>query len=521
MRKYFSLLMILLLITNSAAVFASSVGASVVDAIAPDDQVSVEAGTSTSILVRFTVKGEQDGYATFKYVSEWGIENGALQPLNTDTVETPPKDADTVLEHDRVVYIKVAEDQEAGIFGLNIKAFDIKNSNTSGAKLGGGGSASYDVEVSEVEPEEPPVVDPEPEPDSQPEDVSAPVVVFEGKSPAANSKGWNKTEVRIPFTVSDDISGVKSVSHDGEVSFASEGAGQSQQVSAVDHAGNAAEYISPEVNIDMTPPQVEASLGSEPNAHGWFKNDVTVSFKAVDALSGIDRVDSPKTVSTEGYGVAVEGKAQDLAGNEGSASLNLNLDKTAPVISFSGIAQGAVLKLKQPVPVTWSAEDALSGIDASSGTIPSGANIDTASVGTKILTFSAIDKAGNESTVSISYRVVYQYSGILQPINNDGSSIFKLGSTVPTKFQLTDANGSFVATAVGKLYYSKVSDSVQGNVLEAASTSSATTGNLFRYDPASNQYIFNLSTKGLQTGTYKLTIVLDDGNSYEVRISLK
>jgi hypothetical protein len=48
-----------------------------------------------------------------------------------------------------------------------------------------------------------------------------------------------------------------------------------------------------------------------------------------------------------------------------------------------------------------------------------------------------------------SYRVAYQFTGFLQPINDTAhtgllESTFKLGSTVPAKFQLKDANGNVV-----------------------------------------------------------------------------
>jgi hypothetical protein len=111
------------------------------------------------------------------------------------------------------------------------------------------------------------------------------------------------------------------------------------------------------------------------------------------------------------------------------------------------------------------------------------------------------------------------YSGVYQPINADGSSIFKLGSTVPVKFTLTDSNIATVCNAVASLSVAKISNNVEGTFVEAVSTSNATTGSLFRCD--GQQYIFNLSTKGLTTGTYSLKITLDDGTTYSQHISLK
>lgn len=115
----------------------------------------------------------------------------------------------------------------------------------------------------------------------------------------------------------------------------------------------------------------------------------------------------------------------------------------------------------------------------------------------------------------------YVFSGILQPINSDGSSVFKAGSTIPVKFKLSDFDGHAISTAIARISYVKITDGVAGDVTEAISTSAATTGNLFRYDVASEQYIFNLSTKGLKSGTYELRISLDDGTVKTVKFGLK
>ncbi len=123
--------------------------------------------------------------------------------------------------------------------------------------------------------------------------------------------------------------------------------------------------------------------------------------------------------------------------------------------------------------------------------------------------------------LSMNLNVRYTYGGILPPINADGTSIFKLGSTIHVKFQLKDVNGSYISNAVAKIYVAKISGGMVGTEMEANSTSNATTGNLFRYDSTSNQYIFNLATKTLSTGTWQIRIELDDGTSKYVTISLR
>jgi hypothetical protein len=115
----------------------------------------------------------------------------------------------------------------------------------------------------------------------------------------------------------------------------------------------------------------------------------------------------------------------------------------------------------------------------------------------------------------------YIFSGILQPINSDGSSIFKLGSTVPIKFQLLDASGNNVDTAEAQLHIAKVTNYVVGDQTEGISSGSANSGNLFRYDAGTHQYSYNLATKNLSKGTWQMIIELDDGSVHNGIISLR
>src|SRR5206468_2750844 len=55
-------------------------------------------------------------------------------------------------------------------------------------------------------------------------------------------------------------------------------------------------------------------------------------------------------------------------------------------------------------------------------------------LGTTTVTVSAQDASGNSSSASFHVTVTYSWSGVLQPVNVDGSSVFKGGSTVPVKF---------------------------------------------------------------------------------------
>jgi uncharacterized repeat protein (TIGR03803 family) len=114
----------------------------------------------------------------------------------------------------------------------------------------------------------------------------------------------------------------------------------------------------------------------------------------------------------------------------------------------------------------------------------------------------------------------YSWSGVLSPVNADGSSIFKLGSTVPVKFKLTGAcDGRPNVTA--RLFVTRYSINIYGTELEVVPKNKADTGSTFRSDTSGN-FSFNLDTGTLSKGTWQLRIDLGDGvPNRTVLISLK
>jgi lysophospholipase L1-like esterase len=288
---------------------------------------------------------------------------------------------------------------------------------------------------------------------------------------------------------------------------------QSSEPVKVDDTGPAA----PTLKADRTPDYAGGG--------GWYADSVTVTTTANgdpnladgSAGSGVDpkSIPAPATHSTSGS-FTDEATLEDLVGNSSpTSSLSTQVDATAPSLSVT-CPSSVLLNGKASATVT--ASDGQSGLASD----PSGSvGINTATVGAKTTERTATDNVGHATTKSCTTTVGYAFSGILQPVNPDGSSIFKLGSTVPVKFSLTDAGGVIQSAAVANLTIAKVDNSIDGSYIETTSTSAATTGTLFRYDATSQQYIFNLGTKELSKGTWSLKVTLDDGSSYVQRISLK
>lgn len=119
------------------------------------------------------------------------------------------------------------------------------------------------------------------------------------------------------------------------------------------------------------------------------------------------------------------------------------------------------------------------------------------------------DDGGVSASSSATFTVKYNMSGILAPVNANGSSTFKSGSTVPVKVSITDCSGTPYNGASPTLAITKVSSSDPDTTVNETvdSTIKSDTGTTLRWDGTS-QYIYNLATKSLQdqSATYTMTV---------------
>ncbi len=126
----------------------------------------------------------------------------------------------------------------------------------------------------------------------------------------------------------------------------------------------------------------------------------------------------------------------------------------------------------------------------------------------------------DELEARVQVNVVYGFAGVLPPLESAGAAALKLGSTVPVRFRLVDARDASITDAEVRIFVAKVSDGVAEQFSEAVSTV-AQQGNVARYDTEEALYIFNLSTRGLTPGTYRILIDPGDGTQHMVDISLR
>jgi len=142
-----------------------------------------------------------------------------------------------------------------------------------------------------------------------------PPTIVGSHTPAPNAGGWNNTNVTVNFACADAISGLAQTSPPPPTELSTEGVNEEVTGTCADLAGNSATAIVAGINIDKTPPVLTAALNPSPNVNGWNNTDVTITFAATDALSGVESVSPPVLVLTEGQDQVFTGVATDHAGN--------------------------------------------------------------------------------------------------------------------------------------------------------------------------------------------------------------
>lgn len=111
---------------------------------------------------------------------------------------------------------------------------------------------------------------------------------------------------------------------------------------------------------------------------------------------------------------------------------------------------------------------------------------------------------------------------ILQPINADGTSVFRQGRTVPAKFRVCNAAGQSIG-APGVVQDFRLTQIIGGTTSDVnENVPSTTPDTAFRWDATDQLWIFNISTAGQQAQqTYVYTITLNDGTTIPFRYGLR
>jgi uncharacterized repeat protein (TIGR01451 family) len=378
----------------------------------------------------------------------------------------------------------------------------------------------------------------------EPADTAPPVTVATLSS-RPNAAGWSNTNVTITLNSADNEPGglgVKQITYSagGAQSIASTTVNTASvaipistegittlSFFATDNAGNAESAKTLTVRVDKTPP----SINCGPADGQWHATDVTISCLASDSVSGLaNSTDASFSLSTSvPSGTETSNAATgthsvcDVAGNcatTGPIAGNM-VDKKPPTISISSPTAGTSYLLNQAVNASYKCTDGGSGVATCAGTVANNSAIDTASVGSKTFTVNAADKVGNVAAPqSISYSGTYGLCILYDP-----TRAVQSGSTIPLKIQLCDANNGDVSSSTILVHATSLvqAGTSASEVLQASGN--ANPDNDFRFDSTlgpTGGYIFNLSTKGLTTGSYLLTFTASaDPNPHVLSLQVR
>lgn len=352
-------------------------------------------------------------------------------------------------------------------------------------------------------------------------DKSAPNAPVATVTPAANSNGWQRTNVTVSFAGSGD-NGPSGVAHcSDDVLVTVEAAGQEFTGTCTDAAGLESAGTTVTISLDKTAPVVSNTVTTTGTAgtNGWFKSDVTVTFTATDGLSGPASQTGTTTSTGEGTAVSVASPAfGDLAGNvraAGAETKSYKIDKTAPSVSLVGGPSGSYYFGSLPAAPTCSASDATSGV--ASCIITGGGS----AVGAHSYPATAIDNAGNTNSVSQSYTVLsWNLSGFYQPVDMGGVwNSVKGGSTVPLKFEIFAGNAEIADVGAITSFTTKTVTCPGAATAMDEIEFVTTGGTALRY--SDGQFIQNWATPKKPGTCVTVTMTTDDGSTISANFKLK
>jgi hypothetical protein len=202
---------------------------------------------------------------------------------------------------------------------------------------------------------------------------------------------------------------------------------------------------------------------------------------------------------------------------EGSFTVSV-VDTTAPIVVLNGVTNGATYTLGAVPAASCSATDSVTGIVVQPLLTITGGTAN--GVGHFAATCSgATDGAGNiAAPVSASYNVDYLFNGFFSPVSTNKT--FKLGSTVPLKWTLQNAQQTFISSFSSIVAVQVAPDpscAAGGEDVPFDAGSAGNSGLQFQ----DNTFQFNWKTTGLAAGCYAASVSLDDGTRQTVFVTLR
>jgi hypothetical protein len=219
--------------------------------------------------------------------------------------------------------------------------------------------------------------------------------------------------VSASYSCSDSVSGTAScvgTVPDGAPVDTGGGGSKSFAVNASDNAGNSASastsYTVGSTPSDTTAPSITPNIIGVAGSDNWYRSDIQVSWSVTDAESAVSATNgcAATSITSDTNGVTLTCSATS-GGGTATGSITVKRDTGRP----ASLTLSPLSFIRYPrnsrIPAVYGCYDTRSGIAECRGTVKSGALIDTATVGEKSFTVTAVDKAGNMHNSVIRYQV--------------------------------------------------------------------------------------------------------------------
>ncbi len=235
-----------------------------------------------------------------------------------------------------------------------------------------------------------------------------------------------------------------------------------------------------------------------------------------------DNLDPNPIISVAGWSTdegthTVTVNATDNAGNIGSAYVTYIVDNTSPIITLNG---------NNPTTIYIGSaytDNGATATDNFDGPVPviSSGSVDTNTIGTYIITYTTADNAGNSASITRTIKVIYNFAGFFQPIDNLPTwNSVKAGSAIPVKFSLNEDQGlDIFATGYPVSQNVDCVSSVPIDSIEETVTAGASS---LSYNAIIDQYSYIWKTdKAWKNSCRQLTMLLKDGTYHNASFSMK
>jgi hypothetical protein len=316
-----------------------------------------------------------------------------------------------------------------------------------------------------------------------PYDETAPTATGAARAPDAN--GWYNHAVTVAFQGTDATSGVASCT---QTTYAGpDDPSVALTGTCADRAGNTSTSAPFTLAYDETAPAATATASRQPDANGWYRSPVTVSFGGSDATSGLATCDAPKTYAGPDVPTAtLAGACRDRAGNTASPSVALRYDATAPQVSTTPTRPpNANGWYNAALSVGFAGSDAMSGV-ASCDAAKSYSGPDSA---VAVVSGSCRDNAGNSGVGSFALKYDATAPQATATPGRQPNANGWYNAAVSVAFAGTDATAGIDSCDAAKTYAGPdtAAASLSGSCRDRAGNQSTPSTFPFKYDGTAPQ----------------------------------